>query len=860
MSFQKRSRKKKLALTLGLVPFLVGGVVSPVTAAEITETITDLKSLPSNGLKYLNDFLVVYAEDGKLTIRLASDTTPVFTGLYINSLAGGFYSGSSDITNIKDCCLSFEQGNFSSADYNDIYFYNYIYGGYSYKGSANNNTVNISGGTISASKDNCIYGGDADNGSANNNTVNISGGTISASEDNNIFGGYSKYAATGNIVNITGGSITAKNNNSIFGGDAVNGSANNNTVNISGGTISASENNKIFGGYSNFGSAIGNVVNITGGSITASENNYIYGGYSDYYGSAIGNVVNITGGSISAKNNHICGGYSTDGSASDNIVNIALSNNLTLSGNTSIYGGVGSDGDATNNKVYLFNPDGNENDFEKITRVYGGSATAGYAKNNSVIIGKDINGVVYNNPINMGSAEIHGGHSDAGNNTLEIYSTGNTVNSISDFQALKFYVPATAVNGNTMLTVTDAATDLSGVTIKAGVATGSQLKKDNVINLLANTNGFTGDPSTMKADLTGTGLVQINGTVTKTDTGIILTMNEDINKSDPDPKPDPKPKKLAEESKSLAETRAGGMAFLNSAADMAVGKGFMSAQAAAEADGNNGTSTGGFTPYAAVGAANMTYETGSYVDSKGWGINVGLSRIINYENSKLTLAPFVEYGKASYDSYLENATNTHGSGDNSFTGIGFMAKKEQNDGIYYEGSVRLGRAKADYNGGEMLGEYDTASNYLAFHAGIGRVQELSKKSNINYYGKLFYTHQEGDDVTVNRPHIGDSFVYNFDAINSCRLRLGTRFTQKLNNTDSFYAGLAWDYEFDSEARAHYNGMSTPAPSMKGSSGMLELGWKQEATKENPIGVDVGLTGWCGKQRGVSFNAGFSWAF
>ena len=323
-------------------------------------------------------------------------------------------------------------------------------------------------------------------------------------------------------------------------------------------------------------------------------------------------------------------------------------------------------------------------------------------------------------------------------------------------------------------------------------------------------------------------------------------------------------------SKSLNETRATGMALLNNGADLVIGKGFMSAQAAAEADNNTTNNVGknknnktartnnSFTPYAATGAYNMRYMTGSYVDSKGWGINVGFARILHYQNSKLTLAPFVEYGKAGYDSYLDNGT--HGSGDNSFTGIGFMAKNEQKDGLYYEGSTRVGRMKSDYQGDVLLGRYDSASNYIALHAGIGKVVKVSKNSSIDYYGKFFWTHQNGDTVMVNRNVIGDRYRYDFEAINSYRLRLGTRWTQKFSKRDAFFVGLAWDCEFDSEARAHYEGGSTPAPSMKGSSGMLELGWKQAATKDNPLGAEVGLTGWCGKQRGVSFNAGFSWAF
>ena len=77
---------------------------------------------------------------------------------------------------------------------------------------------------------------------------------------------------------------------------------------------------------------------------------------------------------------------------------------------------------------------------------------------------------------------------------------------------------------------------------------------------------------------------------------------------------------------------------------------------------------------------------------------------------------------------------------------------------------------------------------------------------------------------------------------------------------SLYAGLAWDYEFDSDARATYRGLATPSPSMKGSSGMLELGVKCQPGPKSPFHMDISLAGWAGKQRGVSFNAAFQWTF
>ncbi len=46
--------------------------------------------------------------------------------------------------------------------------------------------------------------------------------------------------------------------------------------------------------------------------------------------------------------------------------------------------------------------------------------------------------------------------------------------------------------------------------------------------------------------------------------------------------------------------------------------------------------------------------------------------------------------------------------------------------------------------------------------------------------------------------------------------------------------------------------------MRGGSGMLELGW--QVKPGGPVTVDLGVTGWVGKQRGVSAQIGAVWSF
>lgn len=116
-------------------------------------------------------------------------------------------------------------GNFGTA---------YVYGGFSSKGNVEYNTVNISGGTIGEEYVvGAIVGGSAGNGKAEYNTVNISSGTIGTSDYAIVYGGYatgSANSANNNIVNISGGSVSGD----VYGGFSYHDSANDNEIIISG--------------------------------------------------------------------------------------------------------------------------------------------------------------------------------------------------------------------------------------------------------------------------------------------------------------------------------------------------------------------------------------------------------------------------------------------------------------------------------------------------------------------------------------------------------------------------------------------------------------------------------------------------
>ena len=270
-----------------------------------------------------------------------------------------------------------------------------------------------------------------------------------------------------------------------------------------------------------------------------------------------------------------------------------------------------------------------------------------------------------------------------------------------------------------------------------------------------------------------------------------------------------------------------------------------------------------YVPFAATGGNSMRYHTGSHVDSHGWNATLGFARAFIQNGRTLTFGPLIEHGRSRYDSYLDDGT--HGSGSTRYTGAGILARVDLTDGVYYEGSLRAGRIHSDYNGllhaggdssAPLISEhYDTDSAYYALHLGLGKVIHLSQANDLDVYGKYFFSHESSDTV-----HVSTGETFQFSSVNSQRLRLGARFSHHVNQLSAFYAGMALEYEFDAESRATYKGAATPSPSMKGMSGMLELGWRMKPNVHSPLTIDIGTSAWIGKQQGYTLNAQFQWVW
>ena len=752
------------------------------------------------------------------------------------------------------------EGNNNTLNISGSAYTGFAYGAHSYNNKTlSGNKTYVKGGNFSAG---ATLGGARSVGGANNNVLVVSGGTfeptdaapLSLSDEwpakekvddpsaksglTLLWGGEGITSATGNTVDVSGftgkirqvigGSANNASNNVVMTGkgngaytglleggsaDGNKATANNNSVQILGGTY----NCYIAGGIAHasdgtIGTASNNTVEIRDGIFNG---NKIHGGHvgsNDEPGVAYGNTVVIQGGKFLGTASEIMGGYAADGRSERN--SVVINGGDFTQGSMNIYAGdTGMKGVEKNNFIDLY-----KGNLDTVT--------------------------LYGTRYKWGAEQLK----DA-NPVLNVYGSGIKVKNIANFAQINYYLPDSVGNEDVVIEALDtSATMLTNTKITAAqTAGGSNLKPGDRVYLLTNRKGKIWGPESATGTITEGVSIEydLDITLEEGDTALVGTVMDSTYGGGGG-----SGVQLKDDTKSLVETRSAAMAVLNNSIDMVTDKGFTAAKDAARAE-----TGGGFAPFIYAGANNMRYQTGSHVDSHGWGLAAGFAKEIKKENYTLLTGPFVEHGRSNYDSYLDNGTKADGK--NKYTGGGWFFRNELKNGINYEASVRFGHMNSDYNGRIGLAtSYDSGSNYLGFHAGVGKTMQVGKKDDtLEVYGKYFYTHQNGTDATLST---GER--YHFDAVNSNRIRLGARYTHPLKANTSLYAGLAWDYEFDSDARATYRGLSTPSPSMKGSSGMLELGVKCQPSPKSPFHMDISLAGWAGKQRGVSFNAAFQWTF
>ena len=728
-----------------------------------------------------------------------------------------------------------------------------VIGGY-IENASNNNLV------VTNTTANTIYGGNSYSNSDNNivtvnnrsidSLVNVNGGL--AMGDGGLLGGDTKgkITANGNQVYVNGGSI--KN---VYGGSAVlqtestnDLEANNNLTEINncgdsdagiilGGSVTAtfagvtwdSSNNTVNINDSFFVLQKNNGIGILGGVIKANPGISVSG-----TATANNNKINIKKSSINVTDASmgITGGYVSEGSsgeltsADNNIVNI---DNSTITG--LISGGRNDKGQVIDNHIII-------NNKSVIEGGVIGGYTEGYAAVGNTI---EISG---NNTLDKANLYGYKGINSTtitSDNSLKVEDFNGKIKSVNNFEKLEYSNiewknEGTVIEAETTKNLINAEVIVSG---KNGFKLNSgNLNIGETMTLL-----HSGDDLGKIKDLeNGKDFNTIVGVATAVD-GIIEQPDENnITATIKDVK-------LADQTKLVASNRAVAAAFVNQGTDL-----IADSLDTLSRDGKYGVKT-----FAAVHGNRSKYDVNSDIKINGWSTIVGVGAENEHNGGDFSWGVFYENGSGNYRTY-NDFDNEFFRGDGSlvYNGGGIAARYENSHGVYTEGSLRAGMLKSEMTDALSDGEnkygYESETAYYGAHIGVGKIFSLGDDSDLDVYGKFFHTYTEGDSFNV----AGDEFE--FDSINSDRLRIGARVTSNKENKFSTYYGLAYEYEFNGDAEMRAAGMKAPTQSLQGSSVMAEIGLNYQPTPDSPWSFDLNMRGYAGERQGGSFNVQATYTF
>ena len=299
----------------------------------------------------------------------------------------------------------------------------------------------------------------------------------------------------------------------------------------------------------------------------------------------------------------------------------------------------------------------------------------------------------------------------------------------------------------------------------------------------------------------------------------------------------------------VAKNRAVAAAFVNQGTDL-----IADSLDTLSRDGKYGVKT-----FAAVHGNRSKYDVNSDIKINGWSTIVGVGAENEHNGGDFSWGVFYENGSGNYRTYNDfNNEFFRGDGSLVYNGGGIAARYENSHGVYTEGSLRAGMLKSEMTDALSDGEnkygYESETAYYGAHIGVGKIFSLGDDSDLDVYGKFFHTYTEGDSFNV----AGDEFE--FDSINSDRLRIGARVTSNKENKFSTYYGLAYEYEFNGDAEMRAAGMKAPTQSLQGSSVMAEIGLNYQPTPDSPWSFDLNMRGYAGERQGGSFNVQATYTF
>ena len=699
----------------------------------------------------------------------------------------------------------------------------YVMGGYSTTDDVLNNQLNINGSINRAT----LYGGYADgNGTASGNTLTLN--TQSTVSFGQLGGGYS---ASGNVLNNK--VVITENSKVVLNDQVAQGARTRGTdVVVTGNSVVVEENasfdpgprtaQALYGAYAQNGAsdAKQNSVVIRHGALVAGDvfGVFILGGSQDTPSVAENNTVSIVGGRVDG---HV---RAVDVSGNPQKLKSYQGNSVVL-----------TDATVTGN-IDVVNPTRYDLSTEPDT-------------NKLVLHNSTIDG-------NISVSKVHSSvdPTSVGRGTIEASGRNTVGGSVRYFERLVLTVgtdneTVDDAHENAVLTMTGtgAVLDLQGRELvltgedstlffdSYDLITGASVAIDNTTTLVKE-GTFTDalwsfEELAENADPYADGLQIVRGD--------LMSGGELISKGT---------LSANENSKTLAESFLGSIAFLNQGAEFIADEGMRAIVNAAR--------SGKTATFGAVHGGSSRYETGSSVDVDGVTLATGVAT----KFGNLTAAGFIEAGWASSESHVNG---TEADGDHDYYGIGAAVRYEFQNPFYLDGSVRLGMASTEFDGryGDASARYDADSFYGTMHVGAGYLMSITEALKLDLYGRYVLSYLDGDDAGL---HTGNGETFSMDSTVTHAFRLGARLNGNFCDNAAWRFGLAYEHVADGDAESDVLAEGTRAaldvPTLEGDTGIMELGVTMTPSATSPWSFDVGLKGYVGDRRGVSGSALATYAF
>ena len=628
-----------------------------------------------------------------------------------------------------------------------------------------------------------------------------------------------------------------------------------NDADASSGTIKMNEGAafNLYGGLSfnkNEAKADNNVVTINNGKVVFA----VYGGQAQGHDAdASGNIVSISGSnselSFEGGAHSVAGGfaqtYSANTSVTANNNVVAVTGGLLKAGIAGGYilgnhNAASARGEANGNIVFVGGSAKVNGDIYGANAEFKTGDTTATMNNNMVIVSgnADISNAALHG---IGSSGSSGGKISGSGNTLVINGWHGSVKTVDGFNNVVFKEVAWQDNGK-VLNITDGEnSSLKNAEIDASHIHFDDASdiNDNDSMILIHAENDDNELSSSKiqsGNFTAGVAVEGDGEA-KVENGDLVYQINGIH--------------AAKQTKLVAENRAVAAAFINQGTDL-----ISDSLDALSRDDSYGIKT-----FAAVQGNRSKYDVNSDIKINGWSTIVGVGNAEKFSGGdEFAWGAFYENGSGNYRTYNEfNDEFFRGDGSLVYNGGGVAARYENAHGVYTEGSLRAGMLKSEmdnalHDGSGAEYGYDSSSAYYGAHIGIGQVIQLSDDSSVDVYGKFFHTYTEGDNFSVGN----DKFE--FDSINSDRLRIGARVTTNKENKFSTYYGIAYEYEFNGNAGMRAAGMEVPEQSLRGSSYMAEAGLNYQPSADSPWSFDLNMRGYAGERQGASFNVQATYTF